>query len=135
MSERDERIRQTVAGKYRVLRLLAEGGMGAVYEAQHVLVGRRFALKFLRKDLLGRRDLVARFRHEAQTAGALENDNIAAVVDIGVATDGAPSVGGADSASPEMVASGDGDAADSGSDNTGGAASAVITPDKDADLN
>ena len=85
-----ERIGRTEGGKYRVVRLLGEGGMGAVYEAQHAVVGRRFAIKFLHPDLAGNDEIVARFQREAQAAGSLENENIAAVVDAGTADDGAP---------------------------------------------
>jgi endoglucanase len=64
--------------------------MGAVFEAQHEVVKRRFAIKFLRPDLAARRDMLTRFQHEAQAAGALENENVAAAVDFGVAADGVP---------------------------------------------
>jgi eukaryotic-like serine/threonine-protein kinase len=90
MSAIDLRLNQTVGGKYRIVKFLAEGGMGSVYEAQHLLVKRRFAVKFLRSDLLRRRDVLARFKLEAEAAGALESENIAAVLDFGIAADGAP---------------------------------------------
>ncbi len=84
------RIGEMVGGKYRVTRLLAKGGMGVVYEAQHAVVRRRFAIKFLRRDLADRRDILTRFQHEAESAGALENENVAAAVDFGIADDGTP---------------------------------------------
>jgi serine/threonine protein kinase len=83
-------IVQLVGGKYRIVRLLARGGMGVVYEAQHVVVRRRFAIKFLRPDLAERREILTRFQREAEAAGALENENVAAAVDFGIAEDGAP---------------------------------------------
>ncbi len=83
------RIGKTAGGKYRLVRLLGEGGMGAVYEALHSVVGRRFAIKFLHPELAGNTEIVARFQREAQAAGSLENENIAAVVDAGTADDGA----------------------------------------------
>jgi predicted ATPase/tRNA A-37 threonylcarbamoyl transferase component Bud32 len=61
-----------------------------VYEAQHAGVKRRFAVKFLRADLADRRDLLARFHREAQAAGALESENIAAAIDFGILADGTP---------------------------------------------
>jgi serine/threonine protein kinase len=79
-----------VGGKYRVVRLLAKGGMGVVYEAQHAIVRRRFAIKFLRRALAERRDILTRFQREAEAAGALENDNVAAAVDFGISDDGTP---------------------------------------------
>jgi serine/threonine-protein kinase len=64
--------------------------MGVVYEAQHAVVKRRFAVKFLRTDLADRRDLLTRFHREAQAAGALESENIAAAIDFGILADGTP---------------------------------------------
>lgn len=87
---RASRVGELVGGKYKLVRLLAQGGMGVVYEAQHAVVKRRFALKFLRPDLAERRDFLDRFRREAEAAGALENEHVAAAVDFGVAADGAP---------------------------------------------
>ncbi|HMF40254.1 MAG TPA: serine/threonine-protein kinase [Polyangia bacterium] len=84
------RIGEIVGGKYRVVRLLASGGMGVVYEAQHAVVRRRFAIKFLRRDLAERRDILSRFQREAEAAGALENDNVTAAVDFGISDDGTP---------------------------------------------
>jgi serine/threonine-protein kinase len=84
------RVGDLVGEKYRILRVIAEGGMGVVYEAQHAVVKRRFAVKFLRADLADRRDLLARFHREAQAAGALESENIAAAIDFGILADGTP---------------------------------------------
>lgn len=84
------RVGALVGGKYRIARLLAQGGMGVVYEAQHAVVRRRFAVKFLRRELAERRDILTRFHHEAQAAGALESEHVAAAVDFGIAEDGAP---------------------------------------------
>jgi tRNA A-37 threonylcarbamoyl transferase component Bud32 len=81
---------QVMLGKYRVERLLGRGGMGEVYEARHTVVGRRFAIKFLKPGLTQGQDAHARFLREAQAAGALDNEHIAAVVDFDVAADGAP---------------------------------------------
>ena len=81
---------ELVGGKYRIVRLLAQGGMGVVYEAQHTVVRRRFAVKFMRRDLAERRDILTRFQREAEAAGALESEHVAAAVDFGIAEDGAP---------------------------------------------
>jgi eukaryotic-like serine/threonine-protein kinase len=86
----ERRIGETVGGKYRVVRFLAAGGMGVVYEAQHTVVRRRFAVKFLRPELAAKRESLARFQREAQAAGALESEHVAAAVDFGVTSDGAP---------------------------------------------
>lgn len=90
MTDEDDRLGTIVGGKYRIAKLLGAGGMGVVYEALHVVVKRRFAVKFLRADLALRRDVLARFQREAEAAGALESENIAAAVDFGIAPDGAP---------------------------------------------
>ena len=84
------RVGRTAGGKYKLVRLLGAGGMGEVYEAQHASIGRRFAIKFLHPLLASNNEVVARFQREAQAAGGLENENIAAVMDIGTADDGAP---------------------------------------------
>jgi len=84
------RVGRTAGGKYKLVRLLGKGGMGEVYEAQHSVIGRRFAIKFLHPHLAANGEVVARFQREAQAAGSLENENIAAVVDAGTADDGAP---------------------------------------------
>ena len=84
------RVGRTAGGKYKLVRLLGKGGMGEVYEAQHSIIGRRFAVKFLHPHLASNSELVARFQREAQAAGSLENENIAAVVDAGTGDDGAP---------------------------------------------
>jgi eukaryotic-like serine/threonine-protein kinase len=90
MDSQASRVGEVVGEKYRLVRLLGEGGMGAVYEARHDVIGRRFAVKFLHAELAGHPEILARFRREAQAAGSLENENIAAVTDFGSAPDGAP---------------------------------------------
>jgi serine/threonine-protein kinase len=61
-----------------------------VYEARHVVVGRRFALKLLHPHLAQGSSAVARFVREARAAGSLENPHIAAVVDFATTSDGLP---------------------------------------------
>jgi eukaryotic-like serine/threonine-protein kinase len=85
-----ERTGTVVGGKYRLVRLIGEGGMGEVYEAQHVVIGRRFAIKFLHAHLARSPEFMERFQREARAAGALENENIAAAVDFGVTDHGTP---------------------------------------------
>jgi serine/threonine-protein kinase len=81
-------VGELVGGKYRISRLIAEGGMGVVYEAQHTIVKRRFAVKFLRPDLADKRESLGRFQREAEAAGSLESEHIASVVDFGITADG-----------------------------------------------
>jgi len=89
-STQPNRIGEVVGGKYRIVRFLATGGMGVVYEAQHEVVKRRFAVKLLRVGLAERRDILTRFQREAEAAGALESENVAAAIDFGIARDGTP---------------------------------------------
>ncbi|KYF87290.1 hypothetical protein BE17_26915 [Sorangium cellulosum] len=77
-------IGTTLARKYRILRLLGEGGMGSVYEAQHVGTLRRVAIKVISARLLASRDGGAqRFRREAKAAGAIESEHIVRIFDSG----------------------------------------------------
>ena len=76
-----------VGGRYRIVVLLGEGGMGRVYEAQHVGLPRRAALKVLRKDRADDETL-ARFRQEAKTGGRVEHPGIVAIVDFDELPDG-----------------------------------------------
>ena len=69
-------------GKYRVVRTIAAGGMGVVYEARHPLLENRLAIKTIRAELLGRDDLAERFRNEAVTASRLRDDRIPQIYDI-----------------------------------------------------
>ena len=85
-----KKVGEIVGGKYRLVRYLASGGMGDVYEAQHTVVKRRFAIKLLHAELAAQRESLARFQREAQAAGALESENVAAAVDFGIAADGSP---------------------------------------------
>jgi serine/threonine-protein kinase len=70
-------------GKYSLVRLLGRGGMGEVYEARHVRIGRRVAVKFLHGELALRAGIASRFENEAKAAGGIEHENIAAVFDVG----------------------------------------------------
>ena len=57
--------------KYTIVRLLGRGGMGAVFEARHARLSRRFAIKFLLPELAANRDVLRRFENEAKAAGGL----------------------------------------------------------------
>ena len=72
-----------IGGRYRVLRLLGQGGMGAVYEAENTWTKRRVALKLMRPEVANRADFVRRFMHEAQSAALLAHPNIVDVLDMG----------------------------------------------------
>lgn len=86
-AEEGSRVGQVVAGKYRIVRRVARGGMATVYEASHIEIGRPFALKILHAELKDHATVRSRFKHEAKAAGALENDHVAAVLDFGMLPD------------------------------------------------
>ena len=74
---------QIIEGKYRIVRLLGEGGMGAVYEGENVRINRRVAIKILHAGLTENKEVVQRFEREAQAAGRIGNDHILEVLDLG----------------------------------------------------
>ena len=85
----DPLIDQTLAGRYRILRKIGEGGMGIVYEAIHVMIEKHVALKVLREDFSHREDVVERFRQEAKSASRIGHEHIIDISDFGVTPSGA----------------------------------------------
>jgi serine/threonine protein kinase len=78
----------TVIGSYRITKKLGEGGMGAVYLAEHSLIGRQAAIKVLLPQLSARQDIVNRFFNEARAATAISDGGIVQIFDFGYHTDG-----------------------------------------------
>ena len=79
---------QQLAGTvYRVVRHLATGGMGSVYDVEDVTVGKRYVLKTLHPQLVSRQDLAKRMEAEARALAKLQHPNIVDVVTAGVTTD------------------------------------------------
>jgi len=71
-----------IDGKYRLVRVIGTGGMGAVYEGENTLIRRRVAIKVLHAASTNS-DSVRRFEREAQAAGQIGNDHILEVLDLG----------------------------------------------------
>ncbi|HEX3773026.1 MAG TPA: protein kinase [Polyangiaceae bacterium] len=82
---------ELIAGtRYRVVRLVGVGGMGSVYEVEHVELGKRFVLKALLRELARREDLVARLRNEWRALARLQHASIVNVTDAGTSGSGVP---------------------------------------------
>jgi serine/threonine protein kinase len=77
-------------GNYRALSLLGEGGMGAVYLAEHPEIGRKVAVKVLRSEFSRDTQLLGRFLNEAKAANAIGHPNIIEILDMGTTGDGMP---------------------------------------------
>lgn len=75
-------------GKYRLDSLLAEGGMGSVYKATHVMLGKTVAIKLIKPAIDVSPEIVRRFQREARATTALNHPNIIAVNDLGQTPDG-----------------------------------------------
>ncbi len=83
-------VGETVGGKYKIERVLGEGGMGVVFEAIHGRLGQKVALKMLLPELVQQAELVARFEREARAAAQLRHRNTARVVDVDATPAGVP---------------------------------------------
>ena len=79
-----------LAGKYRLERMLGEGGMGMVFAATHLQLEQRVALKFMRTNPEQQADAVARFLREARAAARIQSEYIARVFDVCTLDDGSP---------------------------------------------
>ena len=77
-----------VGGRYRIRRLCGEGGMGRVYEAEHIEIGKRVALKILHPAYSQTPDLVERLKREARAASKISHPNVVDVTDSGTTPDG-----------------------------------------------
>jgi serine/threonine protein kinase len=84
------RTGDVVSGKFRIERVLGQGGMGVVVAARHLQLDETVALKFLRAHATSDPDALARFTREARAAAKLKSEHVARVLDAGVADDGTP---------------------------------------------
>src|SRR5688500_12262287 len=92
--EVDDLVGTTLHDTYAIRRIIAEGGMGRVYEAGHTrIASKRFAIKVLRADMQHSQhsqELMTRFQREAETAASIEHPNVIDVHDFGYTPDGRP---------------------------------------------
>jgi eukaryotic-like serine/threonine-protein kinase len=84
------RVGDVIEGKYRVERVLGQGGMGVVVAARHLGLDELFAIKLLLPQVLGDATAVERFMREARAAARLKSDHVVRVNDVGRLPDGAP---------------------------------------------
>ncbi|MBI5535566.1 MAG: serine/threonine protein kinase [Deltaproteobacteria bacterium] len=83
-------VGEVINGKYRLVRLIGEGGMGSVFEARHEYLGSAVALKFLDPDLARRPGLVARFLQEARVSASVRSAHVVLVSDVDQSSNGLP---------------------------------------------
>ncbi|MGE0546560.1 MAG: serine/threonine protein kinase [Kofleriaceae bacterium] len=83
-----ELLGTTLSGRYLVTRKVGQGGMGAVYEATHTLIGKRVAVKVLLEKYAQREAIVKRLKQEAQLASSVGNEHIIDITDFGETEDG-----------------------------------------------
>jgi serine/threonine-protein kinase len=84
----DPLIGQVVGERYHVTGLIGAGGMGRVYVAEHVRMGRKSALKVMSPALAATADAITRFNREAANAARINHPNVAAIYDFGETADG-----------------------------------------------
>jgi serine/threonine-protein kinase len=84
----DPLVGNTLADRYEIIRRIGEGGMGAVYEARHSIIGKRVAIKVLLEKFLENEELIARLLQEARLASSIGHQNIVDVTDFGTTRDG-----------------------------------------------
>jgi serine/threonine protein kinase len=77
-----------LSGRYLVERLIGQGGMGAVYQAEHTHMRKRLAVKVLHPEMSRLPEVVARFEREAMAAAHIDHPNVAAATDFGKLDDG-----------------------------------------------
>ncbi len=80
---KDSLLGSVLAGRYRIKRMVGEGGMGKVYEAEHIVLEKRVALKVLNPEYATKQDLRDRFLQEARAASRINHEHIVDITDFG----------------------------------------------------
>jgi eukaryotic-like serine/threonine-protein kinase len=81
-------VGQVIADRYHIVKKLGEGGMGQVYLAEHVKMGRKSAIKVMNPSMVHDPDAVARFNREAANASRITHPNVCAIYDFGETPEG-----------------------------------------------
>jgi len=84
----DEWLGRIIDGRYLILERLGEGGMGAVFVAEHTSLRKRVALKVIHAHFVGNDEIAARFAREAMTSAHIEHPNVASALDFGSLPEG-----------------------------------------------
>lgn len=83
-------VGQIIDGRYRIVACLGEGGMGTVFEAEHLKLRKPIALKVVHPNFVGNDEVTRRFAREALAVARLEHPHIASAIDYGTLPTGAP---------------------------------------------
>lgn len=90
-SNEDGLVGTTLSNTYTVVRILGEGGMGRVYEAQHTRIqSKKYAVKALHPEFARRADILARFQREVEAAASINSPHVVGVYDVDQTEDGRP---------------------------------------------
>jgi eukaryotic-like serine/threonine-protein kinase len=84
----DSIVGQVIEGKYKIEGFIAQGGMGAVYRARHILLGDEVVIKTLRSEMRNNAEWLRRFQREGKAARAFRHPNSVTVYDLSAGTDG-----------------------------------------------
>ena len=87
-SQEDSLVGTIVGGRYPVLSLIGEGGMGTVYLAEHIRMKRKSAIKIMRATVRDEPEALQRFTREAENASRISHPNVTAIFDFGETEDG-----------------------------------------------
>jgi len=90
MGNQTSLIGTILQNRYRLIRAIGEGGMGVVYEGEHLTVERRVAIKLLHPEFAQKPDIVKRFQREARAAAYTGNEHVVEVLDMDALPDGSP---------------------------------------------
>ena len=90
--DREAQVRpgDELGGRYRIIERIGAGGMGTVYLAEHIAIGKRVAIKILGSEFAHKARLVDRFLREARAASLIEHEHIVDITDFGHVTEGVP---------------------------------------------